>query len=89
VKKQKDGSINAAIAILAIGTGLILSMRPWRMVHTQEQDTAKHVAEMKAAEAERAELLKEEARARGSVGKETMARALGYVKKGQKPADAP
>jgi hypothetical protein len=86
---KRSGSVTTAIAVLAIGTGLILSMRPWHAYHDQKDDTVRQVQQMKASKNERAELLKEEARAKSSIGREEMARKLGYVWPGEKPADHP
>ena len=86
---KRSGAVNTSIAVLAIGTGLILSMRPWHVYREQKVDTDHQIQVMKASEKEHADLLREESRAKSSIGREEMARKLGYVKPGQVPADQP
>jgi hypothetical protein len=89
MKKLNNGSVNAALVILAIGAGLIMSLKPWHVYKAQQAETQKEVQEMNRSERTRTELLQQEAAAQTSVGKEEMARNLGYVRAGQKPIDQP
>ena len=87
MKRNHSGAITTALAVLAVGLGLALGMRPWHVYHTQQEETAQATAEMKAAERARAELLDQESEAKSSLGRQRLARDLGYIKKGEVPAN--
>lgn len=73
--------------ITAIAAGLGASQEPWRVLKAQEARTAEQVAEMRRSEQKRAELVRQEARYRSSLGREELARARGLLPTGEKPAD--
>ena len=87
MKKFSNGSVNAALIVLALGAGLLLSLKPWRTYREQQSDTRRATSQMNVSERSRADLLIQEARAKSSIGKEEMARNLGYVRSGERPTD--
>ena len=79
--------INGVIMCLAIGLGVSLSLKPWQVYQKQSEDAKKRVQEMHAAEGRRDDLLKNEARAQSSIGREEQARKAGYLGPGEVPSD--
>lgn len=79
----KNASINTAIAVLAVGVGVITSLRPWRVYREQKQMADLRQSEMRGSEQVRTELIRRQAYARSSIGREEMARRNGYVKPGE------
>lgn len=75
------------VAIAAIATGLALSWRPWWDFREHEVKRQQAVAEKRAAQAERSELLGQKARIETPVGKEELARSRGYVRPGEVPLE--
>jgi hypothetical protein len=86
---KRSAVINLAVVLLAVVAGGVMSLRPWRGYRDQRAETDRQIGQMKTYERERANLLREEARANSSIGHEERARALGYVRPGQRPASDP
>lgn len=81
--------LNVAIVAAAIGCGFVASQGPWIKLREQKAKTDDQVAEMRKSEAEREQLLRQEAHYRSSVGREELARGQGYLPPGEKVADPP
>lgn len=77
--------INGIIIVLAIATGIALSIRPWQVFHEQRSAADKTISEMRAAELRRSKLNIEQAKWDSQTGKEELARDKGYIKKGETP----
>ncbi len=79
--------INLLVVAVAVGAGLTASRKPWEVWLEQRQRTADQVAQTRRSESRREELLREEARAKSSIGREELARGQGYLKAGEKPVN--
>jgi len=75
--------INGLIIVAAVGTGVYVTLGPWRMVGKQDAQTQVHVTDMKRAEAHRMQKLDEVDRAESSIGREEAARKAGYFGNGE------
>jgi hypothetical protein len=78
--------INGVIIGAAIVTGAVLSAKPWQAYHEQQRTANDAIADMQASESQRESLVRQEAKARSSVGKEEIARSRGWLPPGEKPA---
>lgn len=83
--KQAYGT--ALFVAAAVATGVAFSRKPWEVYNEQRKLAAEQRVEMRESEARRAELLREEARVKSSVGREQLAREHGFLKPGEEPAD--
>ncbi len=83
----RRGLLFFILGVTAVAAGLGASQEPWRVLKTQEARTAEQVAEMRRSEQKRAELVRQEARYRSSLGREELARSRGLLPTGEKPAD--
>jgi len=81
--------VNVVIVAAAIGCGFAASQGPWTKLREQQVKTKNQIAEMRKSEAEREQLLRQEAHYRSSVGREELARGQGYLLPGEKVADPP
>jgi len=81
--------VNFALVAAAVVVGFIASQGPWTKLREQQAKTDKQIAEMRKSEAEREQLLREEAHYRSSVGREELARGQGYLPPGEEVADPP
>lgn len=81
---QRKVLTNTLYVGAAIGTGLLLSYGPWRMVAKQRAVTQSKLIEMRAAEKRRADDIREAAMVESSPGRERLAREHGYVQPGEK-----
>ncbi len=73
--------------LLAIGTGVALSIKPWEAYRVQKKKADQAQAEMRSAEQEKAELVRQKARFESPIGKEELARERGYRKPNEQPVD--
>jgi hypothetical protein len=78
---------NVVFVLVAVGIGLSLSLKPWRVFNEQREIANRSVAEMHQAEKERARLMKTKAEVESSVGREQLVREAGYRKPGETPVD--
>lgn len=74
-------------ALLAISIGIALSIRPWQLYRDQREKAQDAATEMKAAERDRADLIRTRNRYESPVGREELARERGYLKPGERPLD--
>ena len=86
---KRSRAINIGVALLAVVAGGMLSLRPWRGYLEQRAEANRQISNMRSYERQRAGLLRDEAQATSPIGQEEKARALGYVRPGQQPADRP
>jgi hypothetical protein len=71
----------------AVFCGLAFSTRPWEVYFAQRRATAQQVSAMKTAERKRIEDLQTEAQIDSGIGREELARKLGFRKKGEIPLE--
>lgn len=70
-------------ALLAVACGVALSLRPWQLYREQRLRSNEAVQQMRQAEAEKVDLLRQEARFASPAGKEELARSRGYSRPGE------
>jgi len=78
--------INGLIVIVACAAGFALSAKPWQVYKEQQKSADSAVADMNQSEEKRAELVRQEARLKSSIGKEELARSRGWLPQGEVPA---
>jgi hypothetical protein len=83
----KKGLINVVIAGFAIALGISLSMKPWRVFEAQRHSTDLQIEQMHKVEAEHIQDLQAEAKYGSKEGREELARAQGWRRQGEVPAD--
>jgi len=79
--------INGLIISWAIAAGVFVSIKPWQVYRKQNEDAIQRKREMHDAESRRDDLLRKEARAQSSVGREELARKAGYLAPGESSTD--
>ncbi|MBI1756855.1 MAG: hypothetical protein HYR64_07095 [Fimbriimonas ginsengisoli] len=77
---------NVALVVAAVGAGLLLSARPWRVASEQRRRAEEAQAQMRESERHRVELIREKARLEAPIGREALAREKGFVKPDEAPA---
>lgn len=80
---------NALFLTLAVAVGVFLSLKPWEQYREQRQETDEAVSQMKDAERERADLIRERMRYESPAGREQLARERGYRRAGEQSLDQP
>ena len=75
---MKTANLLVAVVVAAVGTGLYLSRKPWTEYSEQRKLARQAETEMSQAESERAEYVKQTARAETFTGREAIARERGY-----------
>lgn len=78
---------NLALVVVAVATGLALSVKPWDAYFKQRESTDRQIAEMQRAEKSRAELSSRKAQVESPVGRERLAREQNYRRPGEQPSD--
>lgn len=68
------------IVTAAVGTGLYMSRKPWNEYQRQRQITKQAEADMRKAEQDRAEYVRQTALAQNPSGREAIARERGFRK---------
>lgn len=76
--------LNIVFVLLAVGTGVALSTKPWKMYAQYRERANEAQAEMRNAEKSRADLMRLKARYDSPIGREELARKQGYTKQGEK-----
>lgn len=71
--------------IIAVAAAVLLNRETWSIYLNQSAERAKNEARMRAAEAERTNLLDKKSRLTTPIGQEEQARKQGYHKKGETP----
>lgn len=72
---------------LAVGAGIYFSRGPWQAYQTQKQRTAESLTDMKRAEEERTELMRQRAKYESAIGREELARSRNYRMPNEVPLD--
>lgn len=80
---------NALFLTLAVAFGVLLSLKPWEQYREQRQETDEAVSQMRDAERERADLIRERMRYESPAGREQLARERGYRRPGEQSLDPP
>lgn len=70
---------------VAVAAGIALSARTWEAYNVERVKSDQKVSEMKKAEGEREELLRQKGKFESPAGREQQARDIGYTKPGEKP----
>jgi hypothetical protein len=84
---RKKLLLNSLFALSAVGLGVGLSIKPWRVYRLQRQAADMAVSDMRAAEKDRAELTRKKARSDSELGKEELARNEGYRQANEVPVE--
>jgi cell division protein FtsB len=79
---------HALLVLLAASIGAVLSIESWQHYSAQRRLAEAARAEMRAAEAERVRLMRQEARLESAAGREERARERGYRREGELPLEA-
>lgn len=80
-------ALHGLLLVLAIGLGLFFSLGPWKLYAEQKQRANASEAEMREVQGERAELTRERSYAESPVGREELARGMGFKKPGERPVE--
>jgi len=72
-----------SFVVLALGTGLFLSRKPWGVLREQQSKTNQIEQEMQLAEKERERLMKEKSKLDSPLGKEELVRGQGLIRPGE------
>lgn len=83
MSKEARGIFNVLFVGAAVGTGLYLSRGPWEAYQRQRASAEKAQAQMRSAEKERTDLVRESAFRDSQSGREQTARQHGYLKPGE------
>ncbi len=81
----KRVSLTVLALVTAVSVGVVLSVKPWRDFNEQRAKRDVAVAEMRAAERERAAEIERFQRLQTPFGREEEARKLGYRRPNEKP----
>lgn len=85
--KRRKGLLNVLFVVVAMATGVALSMKPWKIYGEQRERAEQSQAQMQDAEKNREELTRLKARYENPVGREELARKQGYTKPGEQTVD--
>jgi hypothetical protein len=78
---------SSLFVVTAVGLGVGLSIKPWKVYRLQRQAADTAVADMRGAEKERAELTRKKAQYDSELGKEELARSMGYRQANETPVE--
>jgi hypothetical protein len=73
--------------VVAASVGAYMAREPWSKYQKERSLALEAGEEMKKAEAERAELIKQRSRYKSAAGREELLRESGYTKQGERPLD--
>jgi hypothetical protein len=83
---MKKGFTTLIIAIAAIGLGISLSMKPWRVYAKQQAVTDQQLVDMKKVEQQHVLDLQQKTQIDSYLGREELARKQGFRKENEVPA---
>jgi len=83
----KRASFSVLAVVVAVGAGVILSVKPWQSYNVERAKRDIAVDEMRAAEQERAKEIERFQRLQTPFGREEEARKLGYRRPDEKPVE--
>ncbi len=75
---------NTALVAAAICTGVALSWKTWQVYFNQSDKANSAIADAQRAELDRADLVRKQALAESSLGREAAARNKGFIRPGEK-----
>lgn len=78
---------NIVFIAAAVGAGIGLSIKPWKVYKLQREAANAAVTDMREAERDRAELTRKKAQYDSELGKEELARSEGYRQKNEAPVE--
>jgi Tfp pilus assembly major pilin PilA len=73
------------LMLVAVCTGIALSVKPWQKYQEQKAQAVTARKEMRQMEAQHAKLLREKSQLESPIGREELARERGYKKPEEKP----
>ncbi|HTQ11323.1 MAG TPA: hypothetical protein VMI31_14755 [Fimbriimonadaceae bacterium] len=77
----------AFLVVAAAGVGLYLSRGPWLAYRQERQKSDAATNEMLKSEADKNDLIRQKAKLDTPIGREELARDLGYRKSGEQPVE--
>ena len=84
---RKKLGVNILILVLAVGTGVYISRKPWEVYREQQMRANEANQDMRKAEQSREELQRQAAALDSPLGRETQARKAAYTRPGETPVD--
>lgn len=84
---MKKLALWAVFAVLAVSVGAYMAREPWGRYQHERALARDAENDMKRAEAERAELIRQKARYKSAAGREELLRESGYTKEGEQPIE--
>lgn len=73
--------------VLAVSVSAYMAREPWGKYQNERALARDAEEDMKKAEAERAELIRQKARYKSAAGREELLRESGYTKEGERPIE--
>ena len=85
---MKKAAYWIAFVVCAASIGAYMARDPWLKYQQERASERKSEQDMRRAEAERAELMRQKSRLKSPAGREEMLRRDGYIKPGEEPLGA-
>jgi hypothetical protein len=85
---MKSAAYWIVFVVVAASVGAYLAREPWGRYQEERALARRSTEEMKKAEAERAQLIKQKARYKSPAGREELLRENGYTKQGEQPLNS-
>lgn len=85
---MKKAAYWIAFVVLAVSVGAFMAREPWANYQHERAMARKSEQDMKQAEAERADLMRQKSRLKSPAGREEVLRNNGYIKQGEEPLGA-
>jgi len=82
---MKKAAYWTVFAVAAVSVAAYMAREPWAKYQEERSLAKRSTQEMKWAEAERAELIKQRAQYKSAAGREELMRENGYMKQGEQP----
>ncbi len=83
----KNPALAILILVLAVGTGIILSMKPWQVYREQRLLADAQNQMTRESEKSRADLVRQAIRKTTALGMEELSRQRGFLERDEVPAD--
>jgi hypothetical protein len=77
----------SVFVVLAVSVGAYMAREPWGRYQHERAMARDAESDMKRAESERAELIRQKARYKSAAGREELLRESGYTKEGEQPIE--
>lgn len=85
---MKKVAFYIAFVVLAVSVGAYMAREPWGKYQEERALARRANEDMKKAEAERADLIRQRAKVKSPAGREELLRESGYVKQGEQPLNS-